>query len=141
MLSESLLIVLIFGSIPIVTKYILQHIQVKSFIAFSYVVYFGLVLLYVTAMGYEDIYSDLVTMNKKRVLYPLLLLCVISSIIATFLYNRLLQTNKVYLVASITSVYPAIAVILGYLLLNETITFPHMIGVFMCIFGVCLLAV
>jgi uncharacterized membrane protein len=96
--------------------------------------------LYVTAMGYDDIYSDLVTMNKKRVLYPLLLLCVVSSIIATFLYNRLLQTKKVYLVASITSVYPAIAVILGYLLLNETITLPHAIGVFMCIFGVCLLA-
>jgi len=140
MLPESLLIVLIFGSIPIVTKYILQHIQVKSFIVFSYVVYFGLVLLYVTAMGYEDIYSDLITMNKKRVLYPLLLLCVISSIIATYLYNGLLQTKKVYLVAYITAVYPAIAVILGYLLLNETITLPHAIGVFMCIFGVCLLA-
>ena len=139
MLLESLIIVLIFGSIPILTKYILQHIRVESFIVFSYIVYFGLVLLYVTIMGYEDIYSDLMIMNKKGFLYPLVLLCVASSIITSYLYNKLLQTNKAYLVAAITSVYPAIAVILGYLILNETITVSHIIGVFMCIFGVFML--
>ena len=90
-------------------------------------------------MGHEDIYADLVNINKKRILYPLLLLCVASSIITYYLYNKLLQTNKAYLVAAITSVYPVIAVILGYLVLNETITFPHIIGVFMCIFGVFIL--
>ena len=139
MLLESLIIVLVFGSIPILTKYILQHIQLESFIVISYVVYFGLVLLYLTVMGYQDIYADLVNINKKRILYPLLLLCVASSIITYYLYNKLLQTNKAYLVAAITSVYPVIAVILGYLVLNETITFPHIIGVFMCIFGVFIL--
>jgi drug/metabolite transporter (DMT)-like permease len=139
MLSESIIIVLIFGSIPIVTKYILRHIQVESFIVFSSVIYFGLVLLYLMIMEHEDIYSDLVTMNKKGLLYPLLLLCVLSSIVTSYLYNKLLQENKAYLVAAITSVYPAIAVILGYLILNETITFPHIIGVFMCIFGVFML--
>ena len=139
MLLESLIIVLIFGSIPIVTKYILQHIQLESFIVISYVVYFGLVILYLMVMGHEDIYADLVTMNKKKLLYPLLLLCVISSIITTYLYNKLIKNYKAYLVAAITSVYPAIVVILGYLLLNETITFSHIIGVFMCIFGVFML--
>ena len=139
MLLESLIIVLIFGSIPIVTKYILQHIQLESFIVISYVVYFGLVLLYLMVMGHEDIYADLVTMNKKKLLYPLLLLCVISSIITTYLYNKLIKNYKAYLVAAITSVYPAIVVILGFLLLNETITFSHIIGVFMCIFGVFML--
>ena len=139
MLLESLIIVLIFGSIPIVTKYILQHIQLESFIVISYVVYFGLVLLYLMVMGHEDIYADLVKMNKKKLLYPLLLLCVISSIITTYLYNKLIKNYKAYLVAAITSVYPAIVVILGYLLLNETITFSHIIGVFMCIFGVFML--
>ena len=140
MLLESLIIVLIFGSIPIVTKYILQHIQLESFIVISYVFYFGLVLLYLMVMGHQDIYADLVTMNKKKLLYPLLLLCVISSIITTYLYNKLIKNYKAYLVAAITSVYPAIVVILGYLLLNETITFSHIIGVFMCIFGVFMLA-
>ena len=139
MLLESLIIVLIFGSIPIVTKYILQHIQLESFIVISYVVYFGLVLLYLMVMGHQDIYADLVTMNKKQILYPLLLLCVISSIITTYLYNKLIKNYKAYLVAAITSVYPAIVVILGYLLLNETITVSHIIGVFMCIFGVFML--
>jgi drug/metabolite transporter (DMT)-like permease len=139
MLLESLIIVLIFGSIPIVTKYILQHIQLESFIVISYVVYFGLVLLYLMVMGHEDIYADLVTMNKKKLLYPLLLLCVISSIITTYLYNKLIKNYKAYLVAAITSVYPAIVVILGFLLLNETITFSHIIGVFMCILGVFML--
>ena len=138
MLSESLLIVLIFGSIPIVTKYILRYIKVESFIIFSYVIFFGFVLLYVTVMGHEDLYLDLVTMNKKGFLYPLLFLCVASSITTSYLYNKLLQNNKAYLVAAITSVYPAIAVILGYLVLSETITFTHIIGVFMCIFGVFL---
>ena len=139
MLLESLIIVLIFGSIPIVTKYILQHIQLESFIVISYVFYFGLVLLYLMVMGHEDIYADLVTMNKKKLLYPLLLLCVISSIITTYLYNKLIKNYKAYLIAAITSVYPAIVVILGYLLLNETITFSHVIGVFMCFFGVFML--
>jgi drug/metabolite transporter (DMT)-like permease len=139
MLLESLIIVLIFGSIPIVTKYILQHIQLESFIVISYVFYFGLVLLYLMVMGHQDIYADLVTMNKKKLLYPLLLLCVISSIITTYLYNKLIKNYKAYLIAAITSVYPAIVVILGYLLLNETITFSHVIGVFMCIFGVFML--
>ena len=140
MLLESLIIVLIFGSIPIVTKYILQHIQLESFIVISYVFYFGLVLLYLMVMGHEDIYADLVTMNKKKLLYPLLLLCVISSIITTYLYNKLIKNYKAYLIAAITSVYPAIVVILGYLVLNETITLSHIIGVFMCIFGVFMLS-
>lgn len=139
MLLESLIIVLIFGSIPIVTKYILQHIQLESFIVISYVFYFGLVLLYLMVMGHQDIYADLITMNKKKLLYPLLLLCVISSIITTYLYNKLIKNYKAYIIAAITSVYPAIVVILGYLLLNETITFSHVIGVFMCIFGVFML--
>jgi len=140
MLSESLLIVLIFGSIPIVTKYILRYIQVESFIIFSYIIFFGFVLLYVAIVGHDDIYLDIVTMNKKWFLYPLLLLCVASSITTSYLYNKLLENNKAYLVAAITSVYPAIAVILGYLVLSETITFTHILGVFMCILGVFLLA-
>jgi drug/metabolite transporter (DMT)-like permease len=138
MLLESLIIVLIFGSVPIITKYILQHIQLESFIVFVYIIYFGFAVLYLTVMGYEDIYADIVTMNKKRILYPLLFLCVVSSLTTTYLYNKILKKNKAYIVAAITSVYPAIVVILGYLLLNETITLSHIIGVFMCIFGVFL---
>ena len=140
MLLESLIIVLIFGSIPIVTKHVLQHIQLESFIVFAYFIYFAFALLYVIVMGHEGIYSDLVTMNKNKILYPLLLLCVISSITTTYLYNKILKYNKAYLVASITSVYPVIVVILGYLVLNETVTLSHFIGVCMCIFGVILLA-
>lgn len=138
MLLESLIIVIIFGSVPIITKYVLQHIQLESFIIFVYIIYFGFALLYLTVIGYEDVYTDLIMMNKKRVLYPLLLLCVISSLTTTYLYNKILKNNKAYLVAAITSVYPTIVVILGYLILNETITLSHIIGVFMCIFGVFL---
>ena len=141
MLLESLIVVLIFGSVPIVNKYILRHIQVESFIVFSSVVYFGFVLMYVTIMGHEKVYSDFVTLTEKTHLFPLILISAVCSfIVASYLYNQLLKNNKAYTVAAITSVYPAIAVILGYLVLNETITLSHIIGVFMCIFGVFMLS-
>ena len=140
MLYECAIVALIFGSTPLINQYILKHIEVESFISILSVFYFGMVLLYVALTNRTDLYLDIGTLNDNLHLYPLIALsAVLTLIVASYFYSKLIKNNKAYLVTAIISSYPAITALLGYLLLNETISAKRFVGIFMCITGVFLL--
>ena len=140
MLYECAIVALIFGSTPLINQYILKHIEVESFISILSVFYFGMVLLYVALTNRTDLYLDIGTLNDNLHLYPLIALsAVLTLIVASYFYSKLIKNNKAYLVTAIISSYPAITALLGYLLLNETISVKRFVGIFMCITGVFLL--
>ena len=102
--------------------------------------YFIMVLLYVALTNRNDLYLDIGILNENMHLYPLIILSAVSTmIVANYFYSTLIKNNKAYLVTAIISSYPAITAILGYMLLNETISIKQTIGIFMCITGVFLL--
>lgn len=140
MLYECAIVALIFGSTPIINQYILKHIEVESFISILAVFYFTMVLLYVTLTNRDDLYLDIGILNNNVHLYPLIILSAASTlIVASYFYSKLIKNNKAYLVTAIISSYPAITALLGYLLLNETISAKRFMGIFMCITGVFML--
>ena len=140
MLYECAIVALIFGSTPLINQYILKHIEVESFISILSVFYFGMVLLYVALTNRTDLYLDIGTLNDNLHLYPLIALsAMLTLIVASYFYSKLIKNNKAYLVTAIISSYPAITALLGYLLLNETISVKRFVGIFMCITGVFLL--
>ena len=65
-------------------------------------------------------------------------LVVVGSILALTAYNWLLRSTSVSLVATYAYVNPAIAVFLGWLVLNESITLTTMLGAAVIIAGVAL---
>jgi drug/metabolite transporter (DMT)-like permease len=141
MLYECAIVALIFGSTPIINQYILKHIEVESFISILAVFYFTMVLLYVTLTNRNGLYLDIGILNKNIHLYPLIILSAASTlIVASYFYSKLIKNNKAYLVTAIISSYPAITALLGYLLLNETISAKRFMGIFMCITGVFMLS-
>lgn len=140
MLYECAIVALIFGSTPLINQYILKHIEVESFISILSVFYFVMVLLYVALTNRTSLYLDIGTLNDNVHLYPLIVLSAASTlIVASYFYSKLIKNNKAYLVTAIISSYPAITALLGYLLLNETISVKRFVGIFMCITGVFLL--
>jgi drug/metabolite transporter (DMT)-like permease len=140
MLYECAIVALIFGYTPIINQYILKHIEVVSFISMKAVFFFIVVLLYTTLTNRNDLYLDIGILNENMHLYPLIILSAVSTmIVANYFYSTLIKNNKAYLVTAIISSYPAITAILGYMLLNETISIKQTIGIFMCITGVFLL--
>ena len=139
MLYECAIVALIFGSTPLINQYILKHIEVESFISILSVFYFVMVLLYVALTNRTSLYLDIGTLNDNVHLYPLIVLSAASTlIVASYFYSNLIKNNKAYLVTAIISSYPAITALLGYLLLNETISVKRFVGIFMCITGVFL---
>ncbi len=65
-------------------------------------------------------------------------LIVVGSILALTAYNWLLQTTSVSVVATYAYVNPAVAVFLGWLLLNESITITTILGATVIVTGVAL---
>ena len=141
MLFECAIVAGIFGSTPILNKYILTHISVETFISLLSVFYFVAVVLYASLSNLDVMYVDIRNLQKNIHVYPLIIISAVSTmIVANYFYSKLLMKNRAYIITAIISSYPAITAILGYFLLNDTITSKQIVGIFMCIIGVLLLS-
>jgi drug/metabolite transporter (DMT)-like permease len=89
----------------------------------------------------NNIIMDIAKMNKHKHVYLLIFLSsFILSIIVNYNYLELLNIEPAYRVTSITSLYPLITAILGYLFLSEQVSMKHLFGVLLIIAGVCMLS-
>jgi drug/metabolite transporter (DMT)-like permease len=89
----------------------------------------------------NNIIMDIAKMNKHKHVYLLIFLSsFILSIIVNYNYLELLNIEPAYRVTSITSLYPLISAILGYLFLSEQVSMKHLFGVLLIIAGVCMLS-
>ena len=89
----------------------------------------------------NNIIMDIAKMNKHKHVYLLIFLSsFILSIIVNYNYLALLNVEPAYRVTSISSCYPMITAILGYLFLSEHVSIKHLIGVFLIMAGVYMLS-
>jgi len=133
------LIFLIYGTRPILYKYILPYIQVESIVLISGLFYLVLAVFYILFTKPSKLLHDVRIMNKNPKLYIWLWLTALLGLIATHFYLDLLKDSSAFLVTAMLSAYPLVTAAAGYLFLNEVITRKQLIGIIVIIAGVMIL--
>ena len=136
---QYILIFLIFGTRPVLYKYIVPYIQVESMILISGVFYLILAIFYVYFTKPTKLIQDIRLINKTPSLHLALWFTALLGLIATHFYLDLLKDSSAFLLTAILSAYPLVTAVLGYLFLNEVITRKQLIGMFIIIVGVVIL--
>ena len=133
------LIFLIYGTRPILYKYILPYIQIESIVLISGLFYLVLAVFYILFTKPTKLLQDVRIMNKNPKLYIWLWLTALLGLIATHFYLDLLKDSSAFLVTAMLSAYPLVTAAAGYLFLNEVITRKQLIGMFVIVTGVMML--
>lgn len=140
LILQYLSVILIYGISPIINKYVLAQIKAESFMVIGGFVGLMSAILF-SFVRKNNIIMDIAKMNKHKHVYLLIFLSsFILSIIVNYNYLALLNVEPAYRVTSITSCYPMITAILGYLFLSEHVSIKHLIGVFLIMAGVYMLS-
>ncbi len=140
LILQYLSVILIYGVSPIINKYVLAHIKSESFMVIGGFVGLMSAILF-SFVRKNNIIMDIAKMNKHKHVYLLIFLSsFILSIIVNYNYLELLNIEPAYRVTSITSFYPLITAILGYLFLSEQVSMKHLLGVVLIIAGVYMLS-
>ena len=134
-----ILIFLIFGTRPVLYKYIVPYIQVESMILISGVFYLILAIFYVYFTKPTKLMHDIRIMNKTPSLYAWLWLTALLGLIATHFYLDLLKDSSAFLLTAVLSAYPLVTAATAYLFLNEVVTRKQFIGMLVIIAGVMIL--
>ena len=136
---QYILIFLIYGTRPVLYKYIVPYIQVESMILISGVFYLILALFYVYITKPAKIIQDIRTMNRTPSLHLALWSTALLGLIATHFYLDLLKDTSAFLLTAVLSAYPLVTAAAGYLFLNEVITRRQFVGMLVIIAGVMIL--
>ena len=136
---QYILIFLIFGTRPVLYKYIVPYIQVESMILISGLFYLILAIFYVYFTKPTKLIQDIRTMNKTPSLHVALWSTALLGLIATHFYLDLLKDSTAFLLTAVLSAYPLVTAVVGYLFLNEVITRKQLIGMLVIIAGVMIL--
>ena len=134
-----ILVFLIYGTRPILYKYIVPYINVESMILISGMFYFILAIFYVYFTKPTKLIQDIRLINKTPSLHLALWFTALLGLIATHFYLDLLKDSSAFLLTAILSAYPLVTAVLGYLFLNEVITRKQLIGMVVIIVGVMML--
>lgn len=136
---EYILIFLIYGTRPILYKYIVPYIHVESIILISGVFYLMLAVFYIYFTKPANFIQDVRIMNKNTNLHLCMWLIALTGLIATHYYLYLLKDSSVILNTALFSGYPLVTALVAYLFLNEVITQKQLIGMIVIIAGVVIL--
>lgn len=136
---QYILIFLIFGTRPVLYKYIVPYIQVESIILISGLFYLVLAVFYIYFTKPTKLLQDVRIMNKNPNLYIWLWFTALLGLIATHFYLDLLKGSSAFFVTAVLSAYPLVTAAAGYLFLNEVITRQQLIGMVVIIAGVMLM--
>ena len=113
----------IWGISPIFEKYLLRKINILSFIILGSAIQFIAALLLMSYNDYDYIIKDTkVLLNDSNVIIGIFFITILL-FISKYVYLYIVNHDKsIALVAILTSLYPVLTLIFGYLYLNETIT-------------------
>ena len=134
-----ILIFLIYGTRPVLYKYIVPYIHVESMILISGVFYLILAIFYVYFTKPTKLIQDIRIMNKTPCLHLALWFTALLGLIATHFYLDLLKDSSAVLLTAVLSAYPLVTAAAAYLFLNEVITRKQLIGMLVIVAGVMIL--
>jgi drug/metabolite transporter (DMT)-like permease len=133
-LLEYAIVVGLMGVVPIVERHILMAMDADAYIVVAALSVAAMCVAYLAA-GYPH-----KKINIGPGTYGLILFSALSVfVVGNYAHLSLIRTHKAYMVASITSCYPLITAVLGYLLFGEKMSIEHIVGMCMVVSGVAVL--
>lgn len=130
----------IWGISPIFEKYLLRKINILSFIIIGSGIQFlaalFLMLYYDNAYVIKD---ATILLNDGSIITGIFFITILL-FISKYIYLYIVNNDKsIALVAILTSIYPVLTLIFGYLYLNETITSEEFLGFILILLGILLI--
>ena len=110
-----ILIFLIYGTRPVLYKYIVPYIHIESMILISGVFYLILAIFYVYLTKPTKLIQDIRIMNKTPSLHLALWFTALLGLIATHFYLDLLKDSSAVLLTAVLSAYPLVTAAAAYL--------------------------
>jgi drug/metabolite transporter (DMT)-like permease len=131
---------LIWGISPIFEKYLLRKINILSFIILGSGIQFIAALFLMLYYDNNLIIKDTeILLNDSNIIISIFLITILL-FISKYVYLYIVNHDKsIALVAILTSLYPVLTLIFGYLYLNETITIEEFAGFILILFGILLI--
>jgi drug/metabolite transporter (DMT)-like permease len=140
MIPQCLTVACLIGLRPIINKHLLKLINVNSLIVFSGIINFIFILLYILFIERDNVIKDFHKIrNDKTALFLMVFITFCIFIVIDYATFELLKIHKAYLIESVIAIYPLITMLFGYLILNETVSYTHFLGVIFIITGIILL--
>jgi drug/metabolite transporter (DMT)-like permease len=141
MIQEAAIVLLLFAINPIMNKFMLGFISVKSLILFTGVAYFVIASLCLLFLNDKTIQNDLLTLNKptNRYLWVFIVAFPIMHLITHYFYFSLIRDNKTYLAAAIVACYPLLIALFGYFILGEQVVAMDLVGILFIVVGLSII--
>jgi drug/metabolite transporter (DMT)-like permease len=141
MIQNSIIVLFLFAINPIMNKYVLGFISVKSLILFSGFAYFVVAGLCLFLLSDKTIQTDLQTLNKpaNRYLWAFIIAFPIIHMFTHYFYFSLIRDNKTYLAAAIIASYPLLIALLGYFILGEQVAVMDLVGILFIVVGLSII--
>ena len=140
MIPQCLSIACLIGLRPIVNKHLLKIVETNSLIVISGIINFIFILLYLLFIEKDKVIQDFHKISKDKTAMALLIFITFTIfIVIDYLAYELFKKHKVYVVESIIAIYPLITIAIGIFILDEHITYMHLLGIIFIITGVIIL--
>lgn len=141
MIQEAAIVLFLFAINPIMNKFMLEFISVKSLILFTGVAYFVIASLCLLFLNDKTIQNDLLTLNKptNRYLWVFIVAFPIMHLITHYFYFSLIRDNKTYLAAATVACYPLLIALFGYFILGEQVVAMDLVGILFIVVGLSII--
>lgn len=141
MITETLITLCLFAINPVINKYMLKFISVKSLVLITGLSYIIVSTILTFLLYDKELQKDFNQLfeNKGKYLWLIMLSFPLIHLITHYFYFSLIHDYKTYYVTALMATYPLLTAGFGYLFLKETITIKHIIGIILIITGVSFL--
>ena len=140
MIQETIITLILFAINPVINKYMLQFISVKSLVLITGLAYIFVSSILMLFLYDKEIQKDFDTLFQKgKYLWLIMLAFPLIHLITHYFYFSLIRDNKTYFATALVASYPLLTALFGYLVLNETITIMHIVAIILIISGVSIL--
>jgi drug/metabolite transporter (DMT)-like permease len=130
----------IWGLSPIFEKYLLRKINILSFIILGSGIQFLAALFLMLYYDNVHIVNDAtILLNDSTIIMGIFFITILL-FISKYLYLYIVNNDKsIAIVAILTSLYPVLTLIFGYMYLSETITGEEFLGFILILLGILLI--
>ena len=127
---------LIWGIAPLFDKYILQYIDILTLMLFVSIIHF-FILLGIVLNRNTNFIQDCTTIMNNKYIILVIIFATSMLLMANYGYLYTVSNDKNVAIATLlTSLYPIVTLILGYLVLNETLTTLEISGFILIFIGI-----
>jgi uncharacterized membrane protein len=125
------------GVVPVLHKNILKEISGPSLMIISGVIY--TIGIFIIAIFHSKALEKDFQKIRMQYIFMITLTTILGMIISNYIYFRVLEKEKSYIVSALIATSPLITLFIAVIVFNEEVSLKHLIGVLSIILGIYLL--